>query len=185
MAGEDETILETPRLVLRRLNMGDLDALAALYADKEVRRYFPDGSDGTLTHAETKEELEWIIEVYYGQYGYGLWATIYKATGAFIGRCGLLPWKLEDEPDRLQVEVAYLLDKTYWRQGLGTEAAVAIRDYGFEQLQLPRLICMTDPKNEASQKVARNMGFTFERELVDKYGLCRVYAMARPGHADA
>jgi ribosomal-protein-alanine N-acetyltransferase len=183
MPDNETVVLETPRLILRRLTLADLEALAVLYADKEIRRYFPDGTDGTLTYAETKEELEWIIDVYYGQYGYGLWATIHKETGAFIGRCGLIPWKLEDEPDRLQVEVAYLLDKAYWRQGLGTEAACAIRDYAFEQLKLPRLICMVDPKNEASQKVAKNMGFTFERELVDKYGLCYVYSLCRPGAA--
>jgi len=176
-------ILETPRLIMRRLNMDDLDALAALYADKEIRQYFPDGSDGTLSYGETREELAWIIDVYYGQYGYGLWATIHKETGAFIGRCGLIPWKLDDQPDVVQVEVAYLLDKAYWRQGLGTEAARAIRDYAFEQLGLERIICMVDPKNAASQKVAANTGFVFEKEHTDKYGLCYLYALSKPGRA--
>ena len=37
-------ILETPRLVLRHLEPSDLDALAALYSDAEIRRYFPDGT---------------------------------------------------------------------------------------------------------------------------------------------
>lgn len=173
-------VLETPRMVLRRLNMDDLDALAALYADKEVRRFFPDGTDGTLTHAETKAELEWIIEKHYGVYGYGTWATIHKETGAFIGRCGLIPWHLEDEPDRLQVEVAYLLDKAYWRQGLGTEAARASRDYAFQTLGLERLICLVDPQNTASQKVAAKTGFVFERQYKDKYGLCYLYALRKP-----
>jgi [ribosomal protein S5]-alanine N-acetyltransferase len=183
MPDTNEIVLETPRLLLRKLHLGDLDALAALYADREIRQYFPDGTDGTLTYAETKEEIEWIIEKYYGVYGYGLWATIHKETGALIGRSGLIPWHLEDEPDRLQVEVAYLLDKPYWRQGLGTEVARAIRDYAFEKLKLERLICMVDPKNVASQKVAQNTGFTFERELVDKYGLCFVYSMTPPASA--
>jgi [ribosomal protein S5]-alanine N-acetyltransferase len=173
-------VLETPRLLLRRLNMNDLDALAVLYANKEVRRYFPDGTDGTLTYAETKEELEWIIERHYGGYGFGTWATIHKETGAFIGRCGLIPWHLQDEPDRLQVEVAYLLDKAYWRQGLGTEAARAIRDYAFDPLGLQRLICLVHPKNVASQKVAANTGFVFEKEYTDKFGLCYLYQLMRP-----
>ena len=42
-------MLETERLVLRHLTLGDLDELAALYRDPEVRRYFP---DGTLTYEE-------------------------------------------------------------------------------------------------------------------------------------
>jgi ribosomal-protein-alanine N-acetyltransferase len=61
-----DTVLETERLILRRLVMDDLDALAAIYADPDVRRFFP---EGTLTHEETREELEWIIEVDYGRYG--------------------------------------------------------------------------------------------------------------------
>jgi len=151
-------VLETKRLILRRLTIDDLEALFALYRDPEVRKYFP---EGTLTYEETKEELEWIINVYYGQYGFGLWATIYKETGELIGRCGLLPWTIEQRPE---VEVAYLLAKEYWGQGLGTEAAQAILDYGFEQLQLARLICLIDPENQASVKVARKIGMTLEKE---------------------
>jgi ribosomal-protein-alanine N-acetyltransferase len=167
------TILETQRLRLRALTLDDLDALAALYRDPDVRRYFP---EGTLTRAETREELEWIIDVYYGQHGYGLWATIFKETGAFIGRCGLIPWKMEGQ---LEVEVAYLLDKAYWGQGLATEAALAIRDYGFERLGLPRLICMMYPQNLASVRIAQKMGMTLEREAEDEKGPYLIYAMSR------
>ena len=75
-------VLETQRLTLRPLTMNDLDDLALIYRDPDVRRYFP---EGTLSYEETREELEWIIDVYYGRYGFGLWATIYKETGSFIG----------------------------------------------------------------------------------------------------
>src|ERR1044071_129110 len=103
MADSQAAVIETERLLLRHLTLDDLDALFALYRDPEVRRYFP---DGTRTYEETKEELEWIIDVYYGQYGWGLWATIHKPTGAFIGRCGLLPWTIDEQSE---VEVAYLI----------------------------------------------------------------------------
>jgi len=158
--------------------MDDLDDLAPIYRDPDVRRYFP---EGTLSYEETRKELEWIIDVYYGYYGFGLWATIYKETGSFIGRCGLLPWKVtigqEGDPSLSaasehplglagsEVEVAYLLAKDYWRQGLGTEAAQAIVDYGFEELHLTRLICLFDPANRASARVARNIGMKFERDV--------------------
>jgi ribosomal-protein-alanine N-acetyltransferase len=167
-------ILETERLTLRRLTLDDLDALFALYRDPEIRRYFP---EKTLTYQETKEELEWIIEVYYGRYGYGLWATIYKETGEFIGRCGLLPWTIEE---RQEVEVAYLLDKRYWGQGLATEAAAAIRDYAFAHLPVSRLICLVDPENEASRKVAQKIGMTLEKEMILDGTSALVFAMARP-----
>lgn len=177
MTDPQAAVLETERLLLRRLTLDDLDALYALYRDPEVRRYFP---DGTQTYQETKEELEWIIDVYYGKYGYGLWATIHKPTGAFIGRCGLLPWTIEGQ---FEIEVAYLIAKEYWGQGLGTEAAQAILRYGFDQVGAPRLICLIEEQNRASQVVATKIGMRFEREIEDKYGRAMLYSTTNPGGA--
>jgi RimJ/RimL family protein N-acetyltransferase len=165
-------ILETDRLILRRLAPGDLDDLYALYRDPETRRYFP---EGTLTYEETKDELEWFLNGHPEHPELGLWATIHRETDRFIGRCGLLPWTIEQ---RLEVEVAYLLAKEYWGHGLGTEAALAIVHYGLEQLHLPRLICMIDPQNRASVRVARNIGMTLERETIDEQGPFLLYSMS-------
>src|SRR5713101_4385316 len=147
MPDPQSTILETKRLLFRRLVLNDLDALFALYRDKETRQYFPDGMDGTLTYEETRQEIAWFLNGHPEHPELGLWAAIHKETNQFIGRCGLLPWTIEG---RAEVEVAYLLDKRHWRQGLGTEAAKALLQYGFERLRLSRLICMVHPDNEAS-----------------------------------
>ena len=172
-------VLETERLVLRHLTADDLDDLAALYRDPEVRRYFP---EGTQTREETRAELNWIIDVYYARYGYGLWATILKETGAFIGRCGLLPWEIEG---RTEVEVAYLLGRDYWGRGLATEVARAIVDHAFATLPVDRLICMTDPGNEASRNVAVKLGMTtLWADYVDELGPAHVYALTRPPPAE-
>jgi ribosomal-protein-alanine N-acetyltransferase len=166
-------ILETERLMLRRLVPDDLDRLFALYSDQETRQFFP---EGTLTYEETKEELEWFLNGHPEHPELGLWATIYKPTSQFIGRCGLLPWTIDG---RVEVEVAYLLDKAYWRQGLGSEAAKAIAQYGFEQLQLARLICLIDRRNQASIKVAQNIGMTFVKEGVDEVGPYLLYSISK------
>jgi RimJ/RimL family protein N-acetyltransferase len=164
-------ILETKRLILRRLVMEDLDALFALYNDPEVRKYFP---DGTLNYEETKEELEWFLNGHPRHPELGLWATILKETGQFIGRCGLLPWTIEEQ---YEVEVAYMIVKDHWRQGLGSEAAQGILQYGFENLGLSRLICLIDKDNQASIKVATGMGMTFEKEVDDGMGPAQVYSI--------
>jgi [ribosomal protein S5]-alanine N-acetyltransferase len=185
-------VLETERLWLRRLTPDDLDDLARLYRDPEVRRYFP---EGVLTREETKEELEWIIDVYYGRYGYGLWATIEKATGRFIGRCGLLPWKIGSETDGrpsidfadefpsedalVEVEVAYLLDRACWGRGFATEAARAVADYAFDVLHLSRLICLFEPENAASRRVALKIGMGADGEVAMDGELLPLFAMTR------
>lgn len=74
-----------------------------------------------------------------------------------------------------------MLDKAYWRQGLATEAAEAIVQYGFEHLQLTRLICLIDPENQASQKVAVKIGMMFEKEIEDKFGRALLYATSKAG----
>jgi len=152
-------ILETNRLILRHLVNDDLDDLFALYSDPEIRQYFP---EGLLNLAETKEELEWHMNGHPKDPELGLWATIHKETGKFIGRCGLLPWEIDG---KLEVEIAYLLDKSFWHQGLATEAAQGILKYGFENLNLSRLICLIDPENISSQRVAERIGMTLERKV--------------------
>lgn len=152
-------ILESNRLLFRRLLPDDFDALYALYSDPEIRRYFP---EGTLGPKETREELEWFLNGHPSHPELGLWATIYKATGQFIGRCGLLPWTIDG---RQEVEVAYLLAKEYWGQGLGAEAAQAIVRYAFNHLNLSRLICLIDPQNQASRRVAEKAGLHFEQAV--------------------
>ncbi len=167
-------ILETERLLLRHLVPEDLDALYALYRDPEIRRFFP---DGTLSYEDTKEELEWFLDGHPRHPELGLWATIYKPTNQFIGRCGLLPWTIEE---RDEVEVAYLIDKAFWNQGLGSEAAQACAAYGFNTLGLARLICMIYPDNQASINVARKLGMTLEKEMEDEFGPYLIYSRHKP-----
>ena len=170
-------ILETNRLFLRRLVIDDLNDLFALYRDPEIRRYFP---DGVLNLEETKEELEWFLNGHPEHPELGLWATIHKDTGRFIGRCGLLPWTIAG---RDEVEIAYLLDKAFWQQGLATEAAQGLLHYCFEQLHLTRVICLMAPENQASQRVAQKIGMTLEQTVDGIAGdnfPTLIYAIDRP-----
>lgn len=164
-------ILETKRLLLRRFVLPDLDDLFAFYSDPDVIKYIP---DAPRSYEETKEELEWFLNGHPKFPELGLWATIDKETGQFIGRCGLLPWTIDGQKE---VEVAFALLKAYWGQGLATEAAQAIVHYGFEHLGLSRLICLIDHDNEGSIKVATKIGMTFEKESKDEYGPFLVYAL--------
>ncbi len=167
-------ILETSRLILRHPVLDDLDSLFALYCDPDVTKYIP---DAPRNYEETREELVWHMNGHPKHPELGLWATIHKETGKFIGRCGLLPWTIDGQNE---IEVAYLISKAYWGQGLGTEAAQAILDYGFEKLNLSRLICLIDKENLASIKVAEKIGMTFEKEGKDEIGPFLLYSRNKP-----
>jgi ribosomal-protein-alanine N-acetyltransferase len=88
-----------------------------------------------------------------------------------------LPWLVDDRPE---VEVAYMIGKSFWGQGLGTEAAQAVLEYGFNKLQLTRLICLIDRDNQASLKVAQKIGMQFEREGEDDKGPFLLYTRQSP-----
>jgi ribosomal-protein-alanine N-acetyltransferase len=165
-------VLETPRLLLRHLQPDDLSALARLYADPEIRRHFP---DGTRTVEETRQELEYFLHGHPRHPHLGLWATIEKDTGAFVGRCGLLPWEIDG---KFEVELACLIDKLRWREGFASEAGIGIIAHAQNTLHLQRLICVITPGNTASIRTATKVGMRFEREYTDEYGLCHIYSRA-------
>jgi len=152
-------ILETNRLTLRHQVIEDLDDLWALYQNPNITKYIP---DAPRSREETQEELEWHMHGHPHHPELGLWATIHKETGKFIGRCGLLPWEIEGVHE---VEVGYTIAQEYWRQGLASEAAQGILRYGFETLNLSRLICMIEPENIGSQKVAAKIGMSLEKKV--------------------
>jgi RimJ/RimL family protein N-acetyltransferase len=164
-------ILETKRLLLRRFVINDLDDLFTFYSNPEVIQYIP---DAPRTYEETKKELEWFMNGHPKFPELGLWATIYKETDQFIGRCGLLPWTIDGQNE---VEVAFAFVKEHWGQGMGTEVAQSLLQYGFEHLHLYRLICLIDNDNQASIKVATKIGMTFEKEGEDEMGPFQVYAI--------
>lgn len=166
-------ILETDRLILRHQVPADLNDLWALYQDSEITKYIP---DAPRSREEAREELEWHMNGHPKYPELGLWATDYKENGKFIGRCGLLPWMIDGQNE---VEVAYTIARDYWGKGLGTEAAQGILNYGFGKLNLSRLICVIEPENIASQKVAEKIGMSFEKESSDELGLFWVYSISK------
>lgn len=167
-------VLITERLLLRRLEPEDLAPLYELYRDAEIRKYYP---DGTRTLEETKEELDWFLQGHPRHPELGLWATVERGSGEFLGRCGLLPWHIQGKDE---VEIAFLIKKERWREGFATEAAQGIIKHAHQVLDLRRLVCLIMPGNAASAGVAERVGMSFEREFTDEYGPCQLYALALP-----
>jgi RimJ/RimL family protein N-acetyltransferase len=144
--------LLTPRLTLRALEAGDLDAFAAMHANPEVMRTL--GTGVTRSRAETWDGMARML----GQWalrGYGMFAVVESSTGRFIGRAGILhPYEWE-EP-----ELAYGLDQPYWGRGYATEAAVILHRWAFLQKNLPSLVSYVVPGNERSVRVLEKLGAT-------------------------
>jgi RimJ/RimL family protein N-acetyltransferase len=66
-------------------------------------------------------------------------------------------------------ELGYDLRSDYWNQGYATEAAIAVRDFAFRELKLPRLISLIRVGNLPSRRVAEKVGMQLVDELT-RYG---------------
>jgi RimJ/RimL family protein N-acetyltransferase len=166
------TVLETERLILRPPVPEDAEPLASMYADPEVMRYLGDGR--TLSPRETHRSVRRMIEGWKAD-GFGLFTTVRKEDDAVLGRVGLIVWDPEtwqttraDAEGPTELEVGYTIGRPFWGQGYATEAAAASRDFALEQLGADRLIALIIYGNDASENVARKLGFEYERDI--KFG---------------
>lgn len=172
MSDEPGVVLTTERMLLRELRLDDLDALAVILGDAIGMRYYPH----PFRRSETRD---WILRnrARYREDGHGLWAVVLKEHGQFVGDCGLTIQTVEGVPE---LEVGYHIDRSFWRRGLATEAALACRDFAFTALDSDRLICISSPGNSASQGVSKKLGMTFEKDVIYKDLPQVIMSMQRP-----
>ena len=165
--------LRTDRLVLRPLDLQDLDDHAALHEQESFWRY-PFGRG--WSRSETKSFLERTIERY-GDPGIAVSAVVVNETGELAGWAGLsVPTFL---PEILPaVEVGWRLGEQYRGRGYATEAGAEWVRYGFEQLALESIVSIFQPENVASGAVMRRLGFSLERETTDPTFGVRLHVMA-------
>jgi RimJ/RimL family protein N-acetyltransferase len=163
----------TPRLAFREMGPADLDDMAALLGDPQVMRYYP--------HPKSRQEASaWIAwnQRLYHEHGFGLWLLTLRATGEFVGDCGLTPQQVDGVTE---IEIGYHVRSALQGRGLATEAAAACRDHARDVLSLERLIAIVDPRNGPSQRVAEKLGMMVERDS-DNHGRWsgprRIYAMS-------
>lgn len=143
-------VITTNRLNLRPFEMSDVDTLHRILSDGDILQYFPDPKAPSRTRVKSiiEKQLD-----HWGKHGFGWWAVEPLNWHEMIGWCGL---RYLDETD--EVEVAYLLGRHYWRQGLATEAARASLNFGFEELKLEKIIAIVHPENLASRRVLEKLG---------------------------
>ncbi len=174
MQNRTEIRIETRRLMLRSMQPSDIDALLLVFTDPKVMASF--GVE-PFTREQMEEWLERNLK-HQAEYGYGLFSIIHKETGVLIGDCGLEQMEVE----RMRAaELGYDLRSDYWNQGLATEAAIAVRDYAFDVLQLPQLISLIRVGNLASKRVAEKAGMVLAEEICPHGIRYWKYAMQRPG----
>lgn len=147
-------ILETPRTILRAHVLDDFDAYASMWADPIVCRFIGG-------KARTREESWMRFLRHAGLWsliGYGYWAIEDKATGRFIGEAGFHDMKRDIKPSLEGIpEAGWVLAPE--AHGKGVAGEVVARMVAWADEIFAKTVCIIDPENSPSLKVAGRVGY--------------------------
>lgn len=148
-------IFETARLIARRFGPRDLGPFVAMRDDPEVSRY---QSWERYSEDDGRRFIAEMATLQPGDPGWFQFALEDKATGSFIGDCGLFI----DGDDRRLARIGYTIARPFWNSGLATETVAALTAFAFERFGLHRVTASVDPRNVASCRVLEKAGFLKE-----------------------
>ena len=156
-------IIETERLVLRRFEYADNDAMLKNWvADEKIQSLY---SEPVYS---TKAEVKGLLDKYIGSYereDYYRWAVIEKASGECIGQ---IAYFLVDSKNHF-AEIEYCIGSDFQCKGYATEATKAVIAYGFNEMNLHKVQICTKTINAPSKRVIEKCGFTYEGTLRDYF----------------
>lgn len=152
-----QVILETERIILREMIPEDIDFLYKIDTDREIMKYY---NTPIKKYHEVVERLNNIISAYKQYKGLGIWMAVNKEDSQPLGILALK--HIEHNPNNV-IEIGYKFDKIYWNKGYAIEAAKAVLEYGFEKMNLDRIVAVANPNNANSIKVMTKLGMEFEK----------------------
>lgn len=165
-------IIETERLFLREMTNKDFDSLYVVLSDSDIMQHYPYTFDEERVSNWINKNIE-----RYKMYGFGLWAVCLKETGEMIGDCGLT---IQNIDGKQLPEIGYHINKKYWRNGYASEAAVAVRNWTFTNLDYNVIYSYMKYRNVGSYKTAIANGMKKVKEYEDtKNEITYVYAITR------
>lgn len=165
-------IIETERLFLREMKKSDFDALYEVLADADIMQHYPYTFDKNRVRNWIQRNIE-----RYRIFGFGLWAVCLKETGEMIGDCGLTMQLING---KIKPEIGYHIRATKQRNGYAKEAAIAVRDWPFNNTPFQIIYSYMKYTNEPSVKTAISYGCKQVGEYKDDENeITKVFAISR------
>ena len=170
------TVLETPRLLLRPIQLEDAQAQYENRQNPDVYEFdghvlLPDGRKRPKTLEEIREQVGRRVGEF-GIQGFGMWAVIFKENNAFVGWAGLQFYLLEYPTySQPEIELFYGQSRDYWGRGIIHEACQKLLEHGFKTLKLTRITSVVHRENVHSLNVARRNGMHFIDHPTESYNV--------------
>jgi RimJ/RimL family protein N-acetyltransferase len=151
-------VLETQRLILRKLSIDDAEFILRLLNEPSFLRYIGDKGVRNLDDAR-QYILNGPVDSY-ERNGFGLYLVELKDSGLPIGISGLVK-----RPGLTDADIGFAFLPAYWSKGYAIESASAVMTYAREVLKMNRILAITSPNNEVSAKLLGKIGLRFERMI--------------------
>lgn len=150
-------IIETDRLLIREYVPEDLVQLYAILSDPATMSFWP----APFTLEQVDDWIELNLDRY-ELHGFGRWAIILKDMQWLIGDCGIVRTEIDGQEEN---DLGYIIHMPFWNEGYATEAAIACRDYAFDELGMDRLCANMPTTHITSRRIAEKLGMTLEKEF--------------------
>ncbi len=151
----DLPTLETERLILTKIVPEFAHDMFEYSSEHEVTKYL------TWSCHKSEKETERYIKLLQKKYQSGVFndfGLVHKQTGKFIGTCGFTSFDYDSNTS----EIGYVINQSYWGQGLAVEAARCVMEFGFDRFSLSGFCAKCMEGNDASMRVMQKLGMTFE-----------------------
>ena len=155
-------VLTTPRLQLRFIDDGDVDAIHRLFTDPEALQYW---SFAPWTERAQAEENVRDTQAAYADGSILTFAITLAGSGELIGKCRLSKFSEQNR----RCEIGYILDRAHWGNGYAKEALAALVGHAFGALDLLRIEADIDPRNRASAVLLERLHFVHEGHLRQRW----------------
>jgi RimJ/RimL family protein N-acetyltransferase len=148
--------LETARLTFRGHTVADFDDCAALWSDPIVTRHIGG-------RPSTREDAWSRLLRYAGHWtllGFGYWVVREKSSGRFVGEVGFADFQRDISPPFDGApEAGWVLAPHAHGRGLATEAVQGCAAWLEQRFAPVRTVCIINPDNRASIRVAEKCGY--------------------------
>ena len=149
-------LFETQRLLIRHLELTDVDAMFGIFSLPEVTKWMGDGEP--LSQELCAKWIE-VSQKNYATKGFGASAVIEKTSGEFIGCSGIVY-----DSERQEPEIIYAFHPSAWRKGYASELVPAMLDHGLTECGLTYILATIAEANKASAHVVEKAGMKFVTE---------------------
>ena len=163
--------IETERLRLRPHQAADLPDCVIMWSDPDVVRY--------TIGSPSPPPRTWMRLLghrgHWSMLGFGYWAVEEKASGRYIGELGFGYFQrgLDASVDNVP-ELGWALVPSAQGKGYATEALRAAIAWGDAHFESDRTVCIIDPGNDRSSRVAEKLAFREYLRVTNSEGAAKI-----------